>query len=62
VEIKNAKQIHPKSLRSLKTFLSDYPEADAILLYRGTEKLIVDEILCWPVDDFLLQLKPNCYP
>ena len=62
VEVKNAKQIHAKSLRSLKTFLSDYPEADAILLYRGTEKLMVDEIICWPVDDFLLQLKPNCWP
>ena len=62
VEVKNAKQIHAKSLRSLKTFLSDYPEADAILLYRGTEKLMVDGIVCWPVDDFLLQLKPNCWP
>jgi len=62
VEVKNAKQIHTKSLRSLKTFLSDYPEADAILLYRGTEKLMVDGIICWPVDDFLLQLKPNCWP
>jgi predicted AAA+ superfamily ATPase len=62
MEVKNAKQIHPKSLRSLKTFLSDYPEADAIILYRGLEKLIVDDILCWPVDNFLLQLKPNCWP
>ncbi len=59
LEVKNAKQIHPKSLRSLKTFQLDYPEADAILLYRGTEKLMVDGILCCPVDDFLLQLKPN---
>lgn len=62
VEVKNSKHIHPKSLRSLKTFLSDYPEADAILLYRGTEKLMVDGIVCWPVDDFLLKLKPNCWP
>lgn len=59
LEVKNAKQIHPKSLKSLKTFLNDYPEASAILLYRGTEKLMVDGILCWPVDEFLLQLKPN---
>ena len=59
LEVKNAKQIHPKSLRSLKTFRLDYPEASAILLYRGTEKLMVDGILCCPVDDFLLQLKPN---
>lgn len=59
LEVKNAKQIHPKSLRSIKAFLCDYPEASAILLYRGTEKLVVDGICCWPVDDFLLQLKPG---
>lgn len=62
VEVKNAKQIHPKSLRALKTFRGDYPEADAILLYRGSEKLITDGIPCWPVDDFLLRLKPNHWP
>jgi predicted AAA+ superfamily ATPase len=62
VEVKNAKQIHPKSLRSLKTFLIDYPEASPILLYQGTEKLMVDGIVCCPVDDFLLQLRPNHWP
>jgi len=59
VEVKTAKQIHPKSLKSLKTFLHDYPEAAAVLLYQGSEKLIVDDIPCWPVNKFLLQLKPN---
>jgi predicted AAA+ superfamily ATPase len=62
IEVKNAKQIHPKSLRSLKTFRSDYPEASTVLLYRGAEKIMVDGILCWPVDDFLLQLTPNHWP
>ena len=62
LEVKNAKEIHPKSLRSIKTFLIDYPEASAILLYRGTEKRMVDGIICCPVDDFLLQLKPNHWP
>jgi predicted AAA+ superfamily ATPase len=62
VEVKNAKQIHPKSLKALKAFVSDYPEADPILLYRGTDRLMVDGILCWPVDDFLRQLKPNQWP
>jgi hypothetical protein len=60
--VKNAKQIHPKSLKSLKAFLSDYSEASVMLLYRGTEKLMVDGILCWPVDDFLIQLNPNHWP
>ncbi len=62
IEVKNATQIHPGSLRSLKTFLKDFPEAQAILLYRGTEKVMVDGILCRPVDDFLLQLTPNHWP
>lgn len=62
VEVKNAKQIHPKSLTSLKTFLSDYPEADAMLLYRGTEKLMVDGIPCWPIVDFLSRLRPHQWP
>ena len=62
IEVKNAKQIHPNSLKSLKTFLVDYPEASAFLLYRGAEKLMIDGILCWPVNDFLLQLTPNHWP
>jgi len=62
IEVKNAKQIHPKSLRSLKAFQSDYPEASAIFLYRGTERRMVDGIPCWPVDDFLRQLIPNHWP
>jgi len=62
IEVKNTKQIYPKSLRSLKTFQIDYPEATTVFLYRGSEKLVVDGILCWPVDDFLLQLTPNRWP
>jgi predicted AAA+ superfamily ATPase len=62
IEVKNAKKIHPKGLRSLKTFQVDYPEATTVFLYRGSEKLMVDGILCWPVDDFLLQLTPNRWP
>lgn len=62
VEVKNSSRIHPQSLRSLKTFLVDYPESNAILLYRGMDKLVIDGITCWPVEDFLLQLKPNQWP
>lgn len=59
IEVKNAKQIHPNSLKSLKTFLNDFPEASGVMLYRGTEKLDIEGIVCWPVEDFLFQLKPN---
>ena len=62
IEVKNARQVHPKALKSLKTFRSDYPEATTMLLYGGTEKLMVDGITCWPINDFLLQLRPNLWP
>jgi predicted AAA+ superfamily ATPase len=62
IEVKNSSQIHPNSLRSLKTFREDYPEASGMLLYRGSEKMVVDNIPCWPVDEFLRHLKPNGWP
>lgn len=62
IEVKNAKQVHPGSLRSLKTFVKDFPEASPLLLYRGAEKLMIDGIPCWPVETFLLQLKPDQWP
>ncbi len=62
IEVKNGRQVHPKSLRSLKVFLVDYPEVKPMLLYRGNEKLMIDSIPCWPVDEFLLQLKPDHWP
>jgi uncharacterized protein len=62
VEVKNSIHIHPKSLRSLKAFLADYPEAEGVLLYRGMERRMIDGIVCWPVEDFLLHLEPNKWP
>ena len=62
IEVKNSGRIHPNTLRSLKTFLADYPEATGTLLYRGEEKLVIDGILCRPVEEFLLQLRPNIRP
>ena len=38
---------------------ADYPEAKALLLYRGKEKLKMGKIFCCPVDEFLKQLTPN---
>ena len=46
-------------VRPLQSFLEDYPMATAILLYRGTERLKMQNVLCIPCDEFLLQLKPN---
>ena len=59
LEVKNTKHVRPKDLRSLKAFSKDYSQANGVLLYRGTETLMVDSILCCPIEHFLLQLKPN---
>ena len=58
-EVKNAASVHPGDLRPLRAFRSDYPEADAALLYRGREHLRIDGIWCLPVDDFLRRMVPD---
>lgn len=62
IEVKNSKRIHNNHLRSLKAFLNDYPMAKAILLYRGQEKIVHDNIARLPCTNFLLDLKPNQSP
>jgi predicted AAA+ superfamily ATPase len=59
IEVKNSRQVHPADVKPLQSFLEDYPMAKAILLYRGTERLKIQDVLCIPCDEFLLQLKPN---
>jgi predicted AAA+ superfamily ATPase len=59
IEVKNAARVHSQDLRSLKSFRQDYPESRAYLLYRGKERLVKDEILCLPCEEFLLALRPG---
>ena len=59
VEVKNSRSVSRKDVRGLKTFCSDYPESKAVLLYRGKERVMINEILCIPCEDFLLGLKPG---
>lgn len=59
IEVKNAAMVHDKDLKSLKAFLADYPEAKAIMLYRGSERLQKKEITCFSVETFLKKLIPT---
>jgi predicted AAA+ superfamily ATPase len=59
IEVKSSDKVNSKDLKSLKAFLVDYPMSKAIFLYQGSERLYVDNILCLPVEEFLIQLKPN---
>lgn len=62
IEVKNAAHVNTKHLRTLKTFCRDYPEARPLYLYRGKDKLMIDGISCWPVDEFLRKLVPDQWP
>jgi len=59
IEVKNAGQVHSRDLRGLRAFREDYPEAEAVLLYRGRERPRIDGIWCLPVDDFLRRVRPG---
>lgn len=58
-EIKNAAKVRPEDLRSLKSFKEDYPESHALFLYRGSERLKMNGILCLPCGEFLRSLYPS---
>lgn len=59
LEVKNAARVQPRDFRSLRTFCSDYPAAEAALLYRGTVRERVDGIWLLPVEAFLRQMRPG---
>jgi len=59
IEVKNVSRIHPEHLRGLETFGEDYPQAELILLFRGTRPERRGRIRILPIDNFLAQLIPG---
>ncbi|MCX7044039.1 MAG: DUF4143 domain-containing protein [Candidatus Sumerlaeota bacterium] len=59
IEVKNTARIRPDDLRSLQAFKEDYPECKTILLYRGKERLKIDDCAYIPCEQFMLSLKPG---
>ena len=59
IEVKNSKTIRPADIRSLRSFQEDYPEVRTLFLYRGKDRLIKNNVLCIPIEDFLKMLLPN---
>lgn len=59
VEVKNSDRVRDEELRGLRAFRDDYPEAKALFLYRGKERLKRNDILCLPCDEFLRGLVPG---
>jgi hypothetical protein len=62
IEVQNSRQVKPQDLRGLRAFREDYPESRAILLYRGESRLIEQDVLCMPVEEFLRKLTPDREP
>lgn len=59
IEVKNTAKIHSKMLNGLLAFKNDYPEAKICLLYRGKERIKIKSVLCMPVEEFLMNLRPQ---
>lgn len=59
IEVKHARHVRRKSLRSLAAFRDDYPEAELRLLYRGDQALEIEGIRCLPCEQFLSGLIPG---
>ncbi len=58
IEVKNSNKIRSQDLKPLKSFLTDYPQAEGLFLYRGTDKLQIDGINCISCEHFLRNLVP----
>jgi predicted AAA+ superfamily ATPase len=59
IEVKNGARVQARDLRGLLSFQQDYPEANSLLVYRGTERLQKTGVLCVPCDEFLAGLIPG---
>jgi predicted AAA+ superfamily ATPase len=59
IEVKNTEKIRMEDLAALSAFHEDYPEARTIFLYRGKERILKNNILCLPCDEFLRLLSPD---
>ena len=62
IEVKNTNHVRSADLRGLKSFAEDYPQSRLYFVYRGTERLKQDGVLCLPGEEFLANLKPDAFP
>jgi predicted AAA+ superfamily ATPase len=59
IEVKNSARINRKMINGLTAFKQDYPEAQAFLLYQGSEQRLINNILCLLCEQFLRDLIPG---
>ncbi len=56
IEVKHSDRVRPRDLTSLKSFQTDYPGSNTILLYRGKDRYLSDNVLVLPCADFLMSM------
>ena len=59
LEVKNAARLDARDFAGFKSFVADYPEARAVLLYRGDIQYMHGNTLVAPVANYLRELVPN---
>lgn len=59
IEVKRGQDVSPADIKGLSAFKEEYPEATCILLYSGKQKIIYKNILCIPISEFLVNLRPQ---
>jgi predicted AAA+ superfamily ATPase len=59
IEVKNGKRVDSADVRSLRAFREDYPKSHVLLLYRGSDRLLVADVPCVPCDEFLAGVHPS---
>jgi predicted AAA+ superfamily ATPase len=59
IEVKNTDKVRSEDLNGLGAFLEEFSESNALLLYRGRERLKKNNIVYMPVEEFLLALRPD---
>jgi predicted AAA+ superfamily ATPase len=59
IEVKRGRDVHSSDLKGLKSFCEEYPEATPLFLYLGKHRLSKEGVSCLPLEEFLLQLRPD---
>jgi hypothetical protein len=59
IETKSRARVERRDMRGLLSFSKEHPECKPLFLYRGKERLKIENILCLPADEFLCQLHPE---
>lgn len=57
--MKNAKKLTASCFSGIKSFRDDYPQAKGLVLYRGEESFVRDDVRVMPFERFLKGLIPG---